>query len=83
MEWQLANAKNKFSELFNKALSKGAQRVRRRDEAVVVIFEHEYARLTGNQKSFKEHLLNPPEGADTLSIKRDKASFYRLQMGFL
>ena len=73
MEWQLANAKNKFSELFNNALSKGAQRVRRRQETVVVISEHEYARLTGNQKSFKQHLLTPPEGADTLLIKRDNS----------
>ena len=35
MEWQLADAKNRFSELVNQALRVGPQRVRRRNEAVM------------------------------------------------
>ena len=49
MDWRLAEAKNKFSELFNRALAEGPQRVRRRDEAVVVIAASDYERLTGRK----------------------------------
>ncbi len=34
MGWKLAEAKNKFSELINKALQEGPQRVRRRKDTV-------------------------------------------------
>ena len=35
--WQLAEAKNKFSEVFTRAMTEGPQRVRRRGETVVVL----------------------------------------------
>jgi phosphopantothenoylcysteine decarboxylase/phosphopantothenate--cysteine ligase len=38
-EWQVAEAKNRFSELMTKALTEGPQRVRRRKETVVVMAE--------------------------------------------
>jgi hypothetical protein len=38
----LAEAKNKFSELVSRALEKGAQRVLRRDDTVVVIALRDY-----------------------------------------
>lgn len=41
MAWRLAEAKNKFSELFNRALAEGPQRVRWRDEAVVIMAVHD------------------------------------------
>ena len=37
MEWRLADAKNLFSELVTRALAEGPQRVRRHDNAVVVV----------------------------------------------
>jgi len=37
MEWRLANAKNRFSELVNRALNGGPQLVLRRRDAVVVV----------------------------------------------
>jgi phosphopantothenoylcysteine decarboxylase/phosphopantothenate--cysteine ligase len=46
-EWQVAEAKNRFSELITKALKEGPQRITRRDEAAVVLSAAEYARLTG------------------------------------
>ena len=47
MDWRLADAKNRFSELFTLALTVGPQRVRRRQDAVIVISERDYERLTG------------------------------------
>ena len=43
--WQLAEAKNKFSEVFTRALTEGPQRVRRRSDTVVILSEAEYERL--------------------------------------
>lgn len=37
MDWRLADAKNRFSELVTKALTDGPQRVRRREQAVMVL----------------------------------------------
>ena len=38
-DWQVAEAKNRFSELITKALKEGPQRVTRRDETVIVMAE--------------------------------------------
>ncbi|MGH2530986.1 MAG: type II toxin-antitoxin system prevent-host-death family antitoxin [Thermomicrobiales bacterium] len=70
MTWQLADAKNRFSELVTKALTEGPQRVRRRDQAVVVLAEADYQRLTGERSSLQEYLLNGPDLSD-LDLKRD------------
>lgn len=65
-EWQLADAKNRFSELVREALTHGPQRVRRRDEAVVVLDAKEYERLAGRRMNFKDFLMQGPsfEGVD-------------------
>jgi prevent-host-death family protein len=72
MEWQLAEAKNKFSEVVTRALHEGPQRVRRRDGVVVVVAEEEYLRLTGEQMTLKDYLLNAPDftGVD---LRRDQS----------
>jgi antitoxin Phd len=68
--WQVAEAKNKFSELFTRAITEGPQRVRRRGETVVVISESEYERLAGKaaqpEMSLAELLMSGPsfEGLD-------------------
>lgn len=64
MEWRLAEAKNKFSEVVNRAISEGPQRVVRRDDAVVIMDEREYERLTGQRPSFKRFLLDAPDLSD-------------------
>jgi len=61
MDWQLADAKNRFSELMTQALTTGPQRVRRRNQAVVVVAEDEYLRLVGERPTFKALLLNGPD----------------------
>ena len=72
MEWRLADAKNRFSELVNRALSEGPQRVHRRSDTVVVIAERDYEKLAGDRPSFKDLLLNGP-GMDDLDLDRDRS----------
>lgn len=80
MEWHLAEAKNRFSELVNKALVSGPQIVRRRKDTVIVLSEKEYQRLQGNTASFKQHLLNPPSGLEDLSMERDHSSMRTIEL---
>ncbi len=72
MEWRLADAKNRFSELVTNALHVGPQRVRRRNDEVVVISAQEYQRLTGEQLTFKEFLMQG-EDFDDLDLSRDQS----------
>lgn len=70
MDWNLAEAKNRFSELVNLALTKGPQRVRRRKDTVVVVAAEEYDRLTGRRKGFKDYLTQG-ESLAGLDLSRD------------
>ena len=66
MDRNLADAKNRFSERMNLALTKGLQRVRRRKDAAVVISGREYDRLVGARPAFKEYLVR---GASLVSLE--------------
>ncbi len=71
--WQVATAKNKFSELITKALTEGPQRVRRRGETVVVMSEVEYDRLMGaNDLTIADFLLNGPS-LEGIEFERDRS----------
>ncbi len=70
MVWQLAEAKNKFSEVFTRTIEEGPQFVTRRDQEIVLITRDEYDRLTGEAPSFISHLLSIPKG-DDLDLTRD------------
>lgn len=72
MEWRLADAKSRFSELVRRALAEGPQRVRRRNDAVVVLSERDYEKLAGGRPGLKQLLLHGPE-LDGLDLKRDPA----------
>lgn len=74
MDWNLADAKNRFSEVFNRALTEGPQRVRRRGrDEVLVVAAKDYDRPTVRRQSFKEFLMNVPsfEGVD---LTRNKST---------
>ena len=59
--WQLQDAKARFSELVKRAREQGPQHVSVRGEpAVVVVSEDEFARLTSPRPSIVDHIL---EGA--------------------
>ena len=73
MEWRLADAKNRFSELVTRALAEGPQRVRRRDDAVVVVAERDYEKLTGKRPDFKEFLMGEGPRFERLNLTRDDA----------
>lgn len=74
MEWTLADAKNRFSEVVKRALAEGPQRVSRRgdDDAVVVVAQDEYDRLTGARPDFKKVLFEGPD-FDQLDLARDRS----------
>ncbi len=73
MSWTLADAKNRFSELFDKVLCEGPQIVSRRGkEEVVVVAAVEFARLHGERHGFVDFLVG---GAplDGIGIDRDRS----------
>jgi len=72
--WQLQDAKSKFSEVVERAISQGAQIVTRRGKkAVVVLPFDEYERLTGPKDNLSTFLLNSPLAGSELEIERDKS----------
>ena len=74
MDWRLADAKNRFSELFTQALTLGPQRVRRFKDAVIVLSEQDYARMTGRRPSFKDFLA---EGESFEGLDLSRGSEFR------
>ncbi len=72
MNWQLAEAKNRLSEVVNRALQDGPQRITRRGDAVVVISEAEYQLVVGERQGFVQYLCAGPslEGVD---LQRDES----------
>lgn len=74
MEWRLADAKNRFSELVNRALAEGPQRVLRRDDAVMVLAQRDYDKLIGKRPDFKEFLLGKTPSLEGLDLERDRSS---------
>jgi prevent-host-death family protein len=80
MDWQLADAKNRFSELVSRTLTEGPQRVRRRNEAIVLVAEAEYERLTGKRQGFIEFLLNAPDFSE-VDLTRDRSPMREVNLG--
>lgn len=70
--WNLADAKNKFSEVVNLALHHSPQTISRRGERVIVISEKAYQRLRGVEHSFLDFLFKGP-GLDGVALHRDKS----------
>jgi prevent-host-death family protein len=73
MEWNLADAKNRFSEVVNLALTEGPQRIRRRKDTVVLVAAEEFERLTGQRPGFKAYLTQG-ESFEGLDLTRDSSS---------
>ena len=62
MTWQVQTAKQRFSELVERAVSDGPQIVTKHGrEAVVVLEIGEYRRLLGVSMNFKEFLRSAPD----------------------
>lgn len=73
MAWRLADAKNRFSEVVNRALAGDPQLVLRRRDAVVVVARRDYEKLTGKRPSFKKFLLGKGPSLRGLDLTRDKS----------
>lgn len=71
-EWNLADAKNRFSELVTRALTQGPQRVRRRKDSVVVVAAEEFERLAGQRPRLKDY-LTAGESFEGLNLERDQS----------
>ena len=71
IQWRLADAKNRFSEVVKLALSQGPQQILRRDESVVILSLQDYQRLLGERPNFRQFLLESTPDLDDLDLKRD------------
>ena len=80
MQWRLADAKNRFSEVINKALSEGPQKVMRRDDTVIILSKKDYEKLTGKQTGFKDFLLNQTPKLDDLDLNRDNTQMREINL---
>ena len=79
MNWQLQEAKQKFSELVRRALTSGPQVVTRHGRAaVVVVSAEDYGRLRGGA-GFKEFLRTAPD-VSRLGIRRDRRPGRRVSL---
>ena len=72
MEWKLAEAKNKLSELLDRAEHDGPQEINRRNKVFVVIEREEYMREKKPTPTFKDWLLSGPDISD-LDLTRDRS----------
>ena len=71
--WQLQDAKNRFSEVVEKALRSGPQVVTRRGVKTVIIMSlKEYLKLTKRKTNLVEFLRESPLKGIELDLERDK-----------
>jgi prevent-host-death family protein len=69
--WALQDAKNKFSEVVNQALSKGPQTITRHGkETAVVVSIDDFQKLTRPQGSIASFFQNSPLSGVTLELDR-------------
>ena len=72
MVWQLQNAKQRFSEVVDRALTEGPQWVTRRGRAVVVVLAIDaYRRLSEGEHDFKQFLTGAPD-FELLELERSE-----------
>ena len=77
--WQLAEAKNRLSEVINLTLEEGPQRITRRGDAVVMVSEEEYQLMTGKKQSFTEYLCSGPS-LEGLDLQRDRSAMRDIEL---
>ena len=80
MAWRLADAKNRFSEVINRALTGDPQVILRRGDAVVVVAQRDYEKLTGKRLSFKQFLLGKGPTFQGLDLQRNKSPMRKVKL---
>lgn len=78
-EWKIADAKNRLSEVLNRADMHTPQIIRRHSKEYVVISGEDYRALTGDKPDFLDVLMNGPslEGVD---LERDKSPMREIDL---
>lgn len=72
MNWQVQEAKQRFSELVERAVSEGPQIVTKHGRPTVAVVEiGAFRRLSGSAMDFKEFLLSAPD-LSILELDRSK-----------
>lgn len=73
-KWQLQEAKNKFSELVEKARNEGPQIVTRHGkESVVVLSVEEYRKIVKPESNLFQFMQNSPLHGISIDVERDKS----------
>jgi antitoxin Phd len=73
--WQLQEAKNKFSEVVEEALTQGPQVITKRGvEAVIVLSYAEYRKLMLTQQKLSDFFRQSPLLEEDLDLQRDTSS---------
>jgi prevent-host-death family protein len=80
MPWRLADAKNRFSKLVNRAVRREPQVVVRRRDAVVVVARRDYQELAGKRMGFKQFLLGGGPSFRGLELRRDKSPIRNVKL---
>jgi prevent-host-death family protein len=71
--WQIQEAKNKFSEVVDKAIKHGPQIITKRGvEAVIVLSYAQYRKAMLNQKKLSDFFRESPLAEVYLELRRDK-----------
>lgn len=73
MKWNLADAKNRLSEVLDRARRDGPQTIKRRGDTFVLLAADQYEQLTGKSPRFTDWLLKGPR-IDDLELPRRVAS---------
>ncbi len=72
--WQLQEAKNKFSNLVERAQHEGPQVVTKHGkEAVVILSVEDYKKLAKPKVSLFKFIQNSPLGGNNIDISRDRS----------
>ena len=72
-KWKLQDAKNRFSELVEKAINFGPQTVTKRGvETVVILSIEEYKKITKPESNLVDFFKNSPLHDIELNLERDK-----------
>ena len=72
--WQLQNAKNKFSQVVNQAVSHGLQVITRQGvEVAIVLSSEDYRKLLASQKKLADFFRASPLAEVEIDLTRDKS----------
>jgi antitoxin Phd len=80
MTWNLSEAKNRLSEVLDRAGREGPQKIQRRHEAFMVIPATQYEVLVGERPTFKDWLLKGPRFDDLKLPARDKSPMREVKL---